>query len=113
MKTTPTPPDMTQEQARELKELRRRERSLSRQIDTTCKQARSAVDKLEARYARECAKIDRAATKAKKMLARPIRTEQRQLRAYVARIIAGRSGEAREMSAILRRIAVLEGRLAS
>ena len=62
------------------------------------------------------AKADKVAAKrdkAKKMLARPIRTEQRHLRAYVARTIAGRSGEAREMSAIRRRIAVLEGRLAS
>ncbi|MBV5324643.1 MAG: hypothetical protein J0626_04900 [Rhodospirillaceae bacterium] len=113
MKTTPTPPDMTKEQARELKELRRREAGLSRQIDTTCRAARSSVDKLDGRLARECARIDRAAVKAKKMLAQPIRAEQRQLRTYVARAIAGRSGEARELAAITKRIAVLEGRLGS
>lgn len=113
MKTSAAPPDMTKEQARELKQLRRREAGLSRQIDTTCRQAHTSVDKLEARLARECARIDRAAAKAKKMLARPIRTEQRQLRAYVNRTLAGRSGETRELASITQRIAVLEGRLAS
>ena len=102
---------MTKEQARELKQLRRREAGLSRQIDTTCRQARFTVDKLDARLARACARVDRAAVKAKKMLTQPIRAEQRQLRTYVARALAGRSGETRELASINKRIALLQGRL--
>lgn len=112
MKNTTAPPIMTKEQRAELKELRQRERALSRQIDTASRQARAQVASLDVRYERECAKIDRAAATAKKMLARPIRAEQRELRTYIARTIAGRSGETRELAAITRRIAVLEGRLA-
>lgn len=113
MKTTTEPPSMTKEQRAELRELRQRESTFTRALETGVRQASKQLASLDTRLVRECAKIDRAAVKAKRMLEQTIRAEQRELRTYLNRVEKGNCGQSRELAAINRRISILEGRLNS
>ena len=111
------PPDMTREQARELKQLTRRRATLERQCERVKTTTARDITRLENAIANGCRRIRnqhrRAANAECKALAKPLRAEQRQLRALSARVLAGRTPEQREHAAITKRIAILEGRLGS
>lgn len=111
------PPDMTQEQARELKQLTQRAASLTKQCDRIKDATSRKIWRLECAIESGCIRIRhqhrRAANAECKALAKPLRAEQRALRALSARVLAGRTPEQREHAAITKRIAILEGRLGS
>lgn len=111
------PPDMTQEQARELKQLVKRRATLERQCERVKTTTARDISRLETvitnGYNRIRNQHRRAANAECKALAKPLRAEQRALRTLNARVIAGRTPEQREHAAITKRIAILEGRLGS
>ena len=112
-----TPPDMSKEQTRELKQLVKRETALLKQCERIKATTGRQITRLENAINNGCHRIRnqhrRAANAECKALAKPLRAEQRQLRTLSARVIAGRTPEQREHAAITKRIAILEGRLGS
>lgn len=111
------PPDMTREQARELKQLVKRRATLERQCERVKTTTARDISRLENAIDNGCYRIvgkhERAAIAECKALAKPLRAEQRALRTLSARVLAGRTPEQREHAAITKRIAILEGRLGS
>ena len=111
------PPDMSAEQTRELKQLTKRAASLTKQCDRVKAATGRQIERLETAIHNGCHRIRnqhrRAANAECKALAKPLRAEQRQLRTLSARVLAGRTPEQRELAAITKRIAILEGRLGS
>ncbi len=104
---------MTKEQQKELKDLQKRQRVLDRQLLAAHKMANIQIAALNARQTREQAAIDRAAKKAKQKVFNAIHQERKQFYTALTRLRAERTPEHKERAAILKRIAILEGRLAS
>jgi predicted nucleic acid-binding Zn-ribbon protein len=111
--TAPTPPDMSKEQAAELKQLRR-----------AISKVESDINKEENRLRRDIAKIDRAITTNRLVILRRAQGEIKEqaaawlkeakpLKAQLARLIEGRAPAFKVRDSIAKRIAILEGRLAS
>lgn len=111
------PPDMTREQAHELKQLTKRRATLERQCERVKTTTARAITRLDTAIYNGCHRIlsrhTRAASAECKALTKPLRAEQRALRTLNARVIAGRTPEQREHAAVTKRIAILEGRLGS
>ena len=107
------PPDMTQEQARELKHLRARLDKLTRSVARD--KARDAKDiaSIERKIARNSVIVMRDAKLCQKEFARSFKTELSQLRTGLRQHSNGTSATQKERSAITKRIAILEGRLGS
>lgn len=113
MKTTPTPPDMTKEQAAELKQLRRRLTKLDGSIKRDVARDSKRIDAIDAQIARNHAKLLRELGIKQKAFCAEFRAEKRMLRTGIHRHVAGTSATYKERRAIAKRIAVLEGRLGS
>lgn len=113
MKDAPTLPDMSKEQSAELRQLRSREIKLSRGIDRTTLRNRARSRVIDGLIARKREQLEREMMKALKAFAKPLRAEQRQLERLSTQTEEDRTPETRELKAIRRRIAVLEGRMAS
>lgn len=111
--TAPPPPDMSREQDRELKQLRRREGKLAQGIDRTTLRNRARCRVIDGIISREGERLHREMKKAYDAFAKPLRAEQRQLERLSTKTEADRTPETRELAAIRRRIAILEGRRAS
>jgi len=111
--TAPTPPDMSKENTRELKQLRARELKLSRGIDRVTLRNRARCRVIDGLIDRERERLIREMNKALKAFAKPLRAEQRQLERLSTQTEEDRTPETRELVAIRRRIAVLDGRLGS
>lgn len=111
--TTPTPPDMNREQARELKQLRAREARLSKVIARNALCAHRRIDRIDHDISANHSRLLRELGAKQKAFAAPLRKEARALRTLVHRHAEGRTPEDRERAAIAKRIAILEGRLGS
>lgn len=109
----PTPPDMSKEQAAELRQLRSREIKLSRGIDRVTLRNRARSRVIDGLIARKREQLERELRKALKAFAKPLRAEQGQIERLSEQTHENRTPETRELFAIRRRIAVLEGRMAS
>jgi len=113
MKDTSTPPSITKEQHRELAQLHKR----ARQIDAARARETTRARRRIAAIQREInAYEDRVVREAKaklRALAKPLNAEERTLRTQLHRMTEGRDPASKELSTISRRIAILEGRLAS
>ena len=113
MKSAPTPPDMTRELARELKQLRAREAKLTREVTRVEVVARRRIDRIDSEIAQNHSRLLRDLGVKQKAFAKPLRSEARTLRTLTHRIAAGTDPALKERAAIAKRIAVLEGRLGS
>ncbi len=113
MQNTSTPPDMTKEQARELKELNARLSKLDRAVRRQIDQDTRRIDAIDRLIERHYAKLLRELGAKQKSFCATLRAEKRLLRTGIHRHVAGTSATQRECAAITKRIAVLEGRLAS
>lgn len=111
--TAPTPPDMTREQAAELKQLRR-----------AIAKVETDINREEQRLRRAIAKIDRAITSNRIVILRRAQREineqaaawlkeAKPLKTQLARLTEGRAPAFKTRDSIAKRIAILEGRLAS
>ncbi len=107
------PPDMTREQARELKQLRAREARLAKLITRDTAAARRRIDRIDDDLAAHHSRLLREVAAKQKAYSAPLRKEARALRAQIHRSTEGRTPGHRELSAITKRIAILEGRLGS
>jgi hypothetical protein len=113
MNTTATPPDMSREQKRELKQLCTRMRQIDRSLEKQANNATNAADKIERAHERERRALIRQCDWSLKRLDLKTKKEKRPEVQRLARIMAGRAPENKERAAIMRRIAILEGRLGS
>ena len=111
--TTPPPPDMTREQARELKDLRAREARLNKAITRQAATARRRIERIDAEIAAHHARLLREAKAKQRAFSAPLRKEARVLRTQIHRGTEQRTPQHKELSALSRRIAILEGRLGS
>lgn len=113
MKTTSTPPDMTKANAAELKQLRARHAKLARSVARD--QARDLKDiaTIERKIARNHTALMNDAERQQRHFAKTFRAELRMLRTGLRQHNSGTSATQKERAAIAKRIAVLEGRLAS
>lgn len=111
--TPPTPPDMTREQARELKQLRAREAKLTKAISREAVAARRRIARLNDEMSRNHGRLLREVGAKQKAFCQPLRAEIRQLTTLLHRGTEKRTPEHRELGAIAKRIAILEGRLGS
>lgn len=111
--TAPLPPDMSNENARELKQLQHREAKLTRDQSRASLRdaARSRV--IDGLVDRERQRLLREMSKALKAFAKPLRAEQANLQRHSKKTKAGHTPEAAELTAIRRRIAILRGKLGS
>ena len=113
MNTAPTPPDMAREQARELKQLRAREARLNKTISREAVTARRRIAHLNDKMSRNHGRLLREVGAKQKEFCQPLRAEIRQLTTLLHRGTEKRTPNHRELAAIGKRIAILEGRLGS
>ncbi len=111
--TAPTPPDMSKEQAAELKQLCKNLAKVESDINQEEAGLRREINKLDAMMKRENARIYRSARKELKSIAAALQAEQRPLRTRLVRLREGRHPAFKARAAIAKRIAILEGRLGS
>jgi len=104
---------MSREQTRELKQLRAREARLAKAINRDAVCARRRIDKIAAEISRNHSRLLRELGAKQQEFCKPLRAESRGLRTFIHRSAEGRTPADRELKAIVKRIAVLEGRLAS
>lgn len=105
-----TPPDMTQEQRRELKELKQREARLARQVHRQTDAARRRLGRITDDISRHYARLLRELGAKQNAFAKPLRAEGRALRTLIHRASEGRTETHRELRSVTKRIAILEGR---
>lgn len=108
-----TPPDMTREQARELKQLRAREAKLNKAVSREAVSARRRIARLNDEMSRNHGRLLRELGAKQKEFSKPLRAEIRQLTTLLHRGTEKRTPEHRKLAAIAKRIAILEGRLGS
>ncbi len=113
MKTTSTPPDMSKEQAAELKQLTARLNSLDKKVKREMAQDTRQLEAIEHTCHRNYSKLLRDLKHKQKAFVDTFREEKRMLRMGIHRHAAGTSATQKECAAITKRIAVLQGRLAS
>jgi Ser/Thr protein kinase RdoA (MazF antagonist) len=113
MKTTPTPPDMTKEQVKELGQLRARLAKLARSVARDKARDLKDIAAIERKIARNRTALMREAERKQKDFARSFKTELTQLRTGLRQHNNGTSATQKECASITKRIAVLKGRLAS
>jgi hypothetical protein len=113
MKTTSTPPDMTKEQAAELRQLRARLGKLARWVARDKARDLKDINAIERKIARNHTALMNEAERKQRDFARSFKTELTQLRTGLRQHNNGTSATQKECAAVARRIAVLEGRLAS
>ena len=113
MQANTPPPDMTKEQARELKQLSARLNQLDRHIKRDITRDSRRLNAIDREVSRHHAKLLKELGAKQKAFAKPLRQEARLMRTAVHRHHAGTSATQREMAVIKKRIAVLEGRLGS
>lgn len=111
--TAINPPDMTREQARELKQLRAREARLIKSIDVAKRKTLHRIARLQDEMSRNHSRLLRELGAKQKEFCKPLRAEIRQLTTQQHRAGEKRTPEHRELAAIAKRIAILEGRLGS
>lgn len=104
---------MTKEQRAELKALHARDAKLSREVSKVERIARRRINAIEREISANHARLLRDLAAKQKAHAKPLRAESRVLRALLHRISEGRDAACKERAVIARRIAILEGRLAS
>lgn len=106
-------PNMTKEQRRELAELKRREKAALKSIDTAEVQIRKKITAAQV----EADVAERQAVKEHSKVLKNIRSNRakalKPLRTALARLQGGKAPETAELESVRRRIAILEGRLAS
>ena len=108
-----TPPDMTKEQAAELKQLRRAITKVEGDINREEKRLRHEIALCDRALVLERLAIQRRAQKEIKAFAAQTLKQQKPLRTQLARLTEGRAPAFKTRDAIAKRIAILEGRLAS
>ena len=113
MSNTTPPPDMTCEQCRELKQLHARLARSVRLTNAEEKKAARAILKLERSIIHQRAVIAREGRHELKKFTTAVLAEIRPLRTRLHRINQASTAEAKERAAILKRIAILEGRQGS
>ncbi len=113
MQTSPTPPDMSKEQSRELLQLHTRLGKLQRSIARDKARDLKDINAIERKIARHLRVVMRDADRTQKEYARSFKTELTQLRTGLRQHNNGTSATQKECAAITRRIAVLNGRLGS
>ena len=113
MSNTTPPPDMTREQCRELKQLHARLNRSVRLTNAEEKKTARAILKLEQSITHQRAVIAREGRRELKKFAAVVHAEIRPLRMRLHRILLGNTAEAKERKAILKRIAILDGRQGS
>jgi hypothetical protein len=111
--TATTPPDMTREQARELKQLRAREARLTKTLSVAERRNRARIARLRDEIDRNWSRLSRELGVQSRAFAKPLRAEIRQLTTQLHRATEKRTPEHRELAAIAKRIGILEGRLGS
>lgn len=109
----PTTPDMTKEQAAELKQLRRALDKVEGDINKEEKRLRKEIAHCDRSVVFERAAITRRAQNEIKAFAAQMLKQQRPLQKQLARITDGRAPAFKTRASIAKRIAILEGRLAS
>lgn len=106
-------PNMTKEQRRELSELKRREKAALKSINTAEVQIRKQITTAQV----NADIAERQAVKVHSKTLKNIRSDRakalKPLRTALARLQAGKAPETAELESVRRRIAILEGRLAS
>lgn len=107
------PPDMTREQSRELKQLRSREARLTRLLGREAAAARRRIDRIDHEISANHTRLMRELAVKQKAFSAPLRKEARELRTLTHRISAHAHPASREITALQKRIAILEGRLGS
>jgi chromosome segregation ATPase len=108
-----TPPDMTKEQAAELKQLRRAITKVEGDINREERSLRAKINKIDRAIETNRVVILRRAHQEIKAQAAAWLREQKPLRTQLARLTEGRAPAFKTRDAIAKRIAILEGRLAS
>lgn len=115
MSTTPTLPNMSREQTRELKQLRVASDRITRGLTTSLDRLRGQAAKLEQAITRGTQRRQSAKSPRAKISARVAvniaRRQLKPLRTQIVRITEGRTADHNKLAAITKRIAVLEGRL--
>jgi phage shock protein A len=112
MKSAPHP-DMTAEQARELKTLRKQEAQQLKAISKEERRLRRELDKLDTWLANFRRRQENELRKALKTVHCEHAKRAKPLRAQLHKLSAGRVPQASALAAIRKRIAILEGRLES
>jgi len=111
--TAPTPPDMSKEQAAELKQLRRAISKVESDINQEEKRLRREIAHHDRAIVFERTAITRRAQKEIKLFAAQMLKQQKPLRTQLSRLIEGRAPAFKTRDSIAKRIAILEGRLGS
>lgn len=107
------PPNMTLEQAAELKALRKQEAASVKAVDQLERDLQKQINKIAADRHRHCLRLRRACDQAERL---EVRTEAKlikPLRTQLNKLTQGRVPEASALAAIRHRIAILEQRLTS
>lgn len=104
---------MTKQQRRELKELTRRLTQLDTGLNREAKALSRQIGKLDRGFLRQEKRINAAAKREIGALAKGVNAESRKLRLQLLRIQEGRVPATKERAAIVKRIAILDGRQAS
>lgn len=113
MKDTTPPPSMTKEQQRELRELQKRVSKLDAVRAREVTRARRRIAAIQREIDAHKSRLFREAKTSLRALAKPLNAEERALRTRLHRMSEGRDAECKELLTIARRMAILEGRLAS
>ncbi len=108
--TNATPPDMTNEHARELKRLHKEEAALLRKIKGLNRSAAAALRRVRIELERDVGRVLRERAREVKALHKAAAAAARPLTTSLHRITAGRVAEAERLRAVQKRVAVLEGR---
>lgn len=104
---------MTKANTAELKQLRARELKLSKEVTRVELSARRRIAAIEREISRNHAHLLKELGTKQKAYCKPLHAEARVLRTLTHRIVANTDPAQKERVAIAKRIAVLEGRLAS
>ena len=113
MNTSSTPPDMTKVHAAELKQLRKNLGKVESDINKEERRIARAILQNDRAIAHERRAVLGRAENEIKIFTAQMMKGQRPLKTQLARIREGRAPGFKERAAIAKRIAVLEGRLAS
>lgn len=103
--------DMTTEQARELKDLRKQEAHTLKLITREERRLRGEMQRAEAAAQKTRAAQTRAYHQSQKEVERKLNAQLKPLRTQLFKLTSGRVPERSALAAIRKRIAVLEGRL--